>query len=762
MNPLNKRNLIHIVLTVVVLAAMTVTASAAVSPKPTGKLSSRLNLLAQVKGTTLTAQGAAGLTGLPDSGAGALSLDNQGRVLTYIFLKDYNQAALTAVEATGVKIVHASERYGVVTAYASPLALTSLNSIDQVRSVTEALRPIIGGRTDAASKTELTAAVTGCAGSTTSEGDAMHKADQARAAYGVDGTGVKVGVLSDSFGQVTDPTSAEDDVRSGDLPGPGNPCGRTTAVQVLKDAQGEGLNDEGRGMLQIVHDLAPGAALAFATAWDGQFDFAEQIRALRYVAGADVIVDDVSYFASPFFQDGPIAQAVEDVSADGAVYFSSAGNANITDSEGRPVGSFEAPAYRPCDCPNIYDGQTGELIQLTGDCHDFDPGAGVDPTGGYTIKPRGYLRAVLNWAEPWYGVETDMDIYIVDSNGVLVAYSVTNNIGDISAPYPGEYAYVRNSGEEETTYRLIINRFAGSAAPRIKCLTSMSGLAGTEYSSANSTDLFGPTSFGQSTAASCFSTAAAYWEEPQTPEYYSSAGYPVMYFHPVESRYPAAALPAPETRAKPEATAADGVATTFFGRYDDASEVYRFYGTSAAAPHAAAVAALLKHRANQLGVGLSPTLARSILIRTASPMSNGTAKTTGAGLINALAAAAELNPGGATVLFIKRMYRLALFREADSGGLAMWSGKLAKNRATGADLARALMLSPEMGSLELSDSDFISTLSKALWVGSPSGDEYQSFIDGLAGGMSRAELVETFIADDRFAAMCAEYGVTAR
>ena len=119
-----------------------------------------------------------------------------------------------------------------------------------------------------------------------------------------------------------------------------------------------------------------------------------------------------------------------------------------------------------------------------------------------------------------------------------------------------------------------------------------------------------------------------------------------MYFYPVESRYPAAALPAPETRAKPEAAAADGVATTFFGQYDDASEVYRFYGTSAAAPHAAAVAALLKHRANQLGVGLSPTLARSILTRTASPMSNGTAKTTGAGLINAWPPRPRLTPAG--------------------------------------------------------------------------------------------------------------------
>ena len=90
----------------------------------------------------------------------------------------------------------------------------------------------------------------------------------------------------------------------------------------------------------------------------------------------------------------------------------------------------------------------GELIALTGDCHDLTPGPGSTRPAATHIKPRGHLRAVLNWAEPWFGVETDIDLYVVDSNGVLVTYSATSNSGEISAPYPGEYAYIRTAARK--------------------------------------------------------------------------------------------------------------------------------------------------------------------------------------------------------------------------------------------------------------------------------------------------------------------------
>ena len=83
--------------------------------------------------------------------------------------------------------------------------------------------------------------------------------------------------------------------------------------------------DEGRAMMQIVHDVAPGAKLAFHTAVEGEADFASGIQALA-TAGAQVIADDVTYYDEPLFQDGLISQAIDTVNSAGVAYFSAAGN----------------------------------------------------------------------------------------------------------------------------------------------------------------------------------------------------------------------------------------------------------------------------------------------------------------------------------------------------------------------------------------------------------------------------------------------------
>ena len=144
-----------------------------------------------------------------------------------------------------------------------------------------------------------------------------------------------------------------EDVESGDLPGSGNTCpGQATPVNTpsmtLNLDRKIATEDEGRAMAQIVHDLAPGASLAFATAFNGELSFAENIEKLASPvseggAGAKVVADDVSYFDEPFFQDGPVAVAVENAVAGGAAYFSAAGNNNLI-LGGNNVASWEAPA----------------------------------------------------------------------------------------------------------------------------------------------------------------------------------------------------------------------------------------------------------------------------------------------------------------------------------------------------------------------------------------------------------------------------------
>ena len=87
------------------------------------------------------------------------------------------------------------------------------------------------------------------AGAVTSQGDVAMRSDIARANLGVNGAGVTVGVLSDSFNCLG---GASTDVTNGDL-------SPVTVIQEISTCvgglSGEG-DDEGRAMLQIVHDLS--------------------------------------------------------------------------------------------------------------------------------------------------------------------------------------------------------------------------------------------------------------------------------------------------------------------------------------------------------------------------------------------------------------------------------------------------------------------------------------------------------------------------
>jgi hypothetical protein len=138
-------------------------------------------------------------------------------------------------------------------------------------------------------------------------------ANRERSTFGVSGSGVKVGVLSDGVSSLASLQG------SGDLP----------LVTVLPGQAGNG--DEGSAMLEIVHDLAPGAQLYFATGLGGVATFANNIKALRN-AGCDIIIDAMSYFAETPFHQGQmpnvvsptngalILQAVNDVTASGALF----------------------------------------------------------------------------------------------------------------------------------------------------------------------------------------------------------------------------------------------------------------------------------------------------------------------------------------------------------------------------------------------------------------------------------------------------------
>ena len=122
-------------------------------------------------------------------------------------------------------------------------------------------------------------------GAVTNQADITHRSAVFRGLTGFNGAGVKIGVLSDGVQHLADAQA------SGDL----------GIVTVLPGQAGVG--DQGTSMLEIIHDMAPGAELYFATALTSISSFAQNIRDLR-AAGCTIIVDDTTYFVESPFQDG--------------------------------------------------------------------------------------------------------------------------------------------------------------------------------------------------------------------------------------------------------------------------------------------------------------------------------------------------------------------------------------------------------------------------------------------------------------------------
>jgi hypothetical protein len=606
--------------------------ASAVASRAVGKLSPRLVEL--VSPSLRTAAPAQQAKALSLASEGPASLARQGRrVLVYVRFTRGALAAREELDGAGAQVLDASGRYQTVTAAVTPSQLHAVAHLQGVAGVTPLLAP-------------MTAAATCPSGAIVSEGDTQLKAHTAREEDGVDGSGVTVGILSDSFNQATEAadgsgeeiaTKAADDVKSADLPGVGNECGNTTPVAVLKNEKNAAeASDEGRAMAQIVHDLAPAAHIDFASAFNGELAFAKSIKELA-AAGAKVIADDVFYFEEPFFQDGPVAVAVNEVVEGGATYFSAAGNDNLLDTSGEhDIASWETPAYRDSgSCPPAVEARAG----ANGfHCLDFNPDPEkADRTFGIKVEPDSELTIDLQWDEPWKGVATDLDSYLLNASGFLVQESAEANVE--TSQMPVEVLSWLNESSTSKTVQLVVNRALGEGAPRVKLalLENGGGVEATEYPRSSGEDVVGPTIFGHSGSTRAISVAAVPFSSNSQPEPYSSRGPVIHGFGPVEGTTPAAPLgPPEEIISKPDVTATDCGKTTFFAIF--ASPFWRFCGTSAAAPHAAAVAALML----DAEPAADPEAVRTALEGSATPVGSFGSCVVGAGLVEAVGAVEEV------------------------------------------------------------------------------------------------------------------------
>ena len=495
------------------------------------------------------------------------------------------------------------------------------------------------------------------------EGDAALKADAASTTYGVTGAGVTVGVLSDSVSQYAG--GLADSYKTGDL-------SSSNPVKVIQDGPA-GSTDEGRAMLENIHDIAPGANLAFATAANGELSTQQNIVALAN-AGAKVICDDVGYLDEPFFQDGFIAQGIDTVVAKGSTYFSAEGNAanagylstfRATSASVASLGSGTYMNFNPgsgaavTELPvTIGDGTNGAPISATNPAEltfEFDQPYAAQQPAGSTAAPT-----------------SQIEFYILDSSGNVVntgnGPNGSSNGNIVAQGAPIQMAEIGTAGN----YVVVIKVASGANPGHVEFVnynenTSMT--VSPQFGSAGGT--YYPTGVGHATATSNIGVGAIPWWT--TPTYASDLVTPTSSlssegfssFGPAYSIFSpnGTALTSPVLVQTPVVTGPDGGNTSFFppGGVIDTSnppfpgqaatktnlsqDLPSFFGTSSATPNVAAVAALMLQKQPTL----TPAEIRAALITSASaqPMNGAAAGSWnvqgGYGLVNANAALASID-----------------------------------------------------------------------------------------------------------------------
>ena len=418
-------------------------------------------------------------------------------------------------------------------------------------------------------------------------GDYAMYSDFVRGGYKqLDGSGIKIGVFSNSYNTQG---GAATDVINDDLPGSGNIHGYETNVDVMKEYPiGFGtMSDEGRAMLQIVHDIAPAAELVFRTGSLGAADFALGINEMDII-GCNIIVDDITYYIEPFFQDGQLADAVDAANENGVAYFTSAGN-------------FADASYES----SFNSGNTAPF-GLQGTAHDFGGGDIFQSIhlgeGTYTI--------VLQWEEEdWNNADYDFDIFLTDENGDnLLGYNHDNTYEQ-----PIEVLnFTVSQGGANTNIMITSN--GGVAYPRFKYIVfrGFNTFQVNDYpqSFGSSTIMGQANAAGAMTVGSVLYSNTPFYGKPLSIASFSSVGGLII---------------GEDDRKKPDFVAPNGVETTVkMSNFDDDGDgIFQFHGTSASAPHAAAVAALIMDAAYtypDAALSTDPESIRDLLQSTALDM----------------------------------------------------------------------------------------------------------------------------------------------
>ncbi len=448
-------------------------------------------------------------------------IDADGRLLVECkvdYVGSFDDAYFRSI---GGRLDEVARGYGYLTAWIPAARLSEFAARSDVRFIRHMLP----------SFTDLGPRVT--------EGDAIHNADDARAAFNLTGAGVTVGVISDGV------TSLATSQGWGELP----------AVNVPGGCTGSG--DEGTAMLEIVADLAPGATLAFCGGNPSTTNMINAITSLSAIAGMNIITDDLPHPEEPLFEDGPIAQAKQAAVAAGIFYTCSAGNRGNQHYQGNFSGAG-ATSVGPTNFSNP---------------HAF---AGGDVTLNITLAAQNDIE--LQWSELYGSAGVDLDLYVLDGAGNILASSTnTQNGNDNPSEFVSFAATAGNPGQ------IVVDHVGGSAPNVFIDLRSFAGGLSYDQYLVKAGSLNGASRMPQ-----VYVAAAVNASSPSIVTSYSSRG-PALRFFPAQTSI-----------LKPDGAATDGVTVSGAGCFACGSSCppvpaggCGFFGTSASTPHIAGLAALL-------------------------------------------------------------------------------------------------------------------------------------------------------------------------
>lgn len=448
--------------------------------------------------------------------AGAAAQLASAEVYVYVFMN--NGAATSVVDEFAVGEVSRSENFGLAVAWIPLKDLEKLAENESVRLIRSVQPPVT------------------YTGSVNSEGDGHTESDIVRSLYNSDGSGMTIGVLSDG---VDNRASAQ---ASNDLPPDG------AALNVLDNSVG---GDEGTAILEILHDLAPGANMVFHTAGNNTVEFNSALDDL-VAAGCNIIMDDIGWITQPFFEHGFVASHFETVlAANNILYFSSAGNAGQ---------SHYQSDYSPIAIDNVQ--------------HNF---GNIKNQGFYLYVQMaigGNARVILEWNDEFGASANDYDMgfwSFTDAAYVQVSTATQDGTQD-----PLEFINYNATNLALQDFAVIVEPFNNPAVRTLEVYIYTAGNAANYINNIDSSDAI----FGHAAVDDAIAMAAVNAADLQAGSEdvagYSSQG-------PVTHSFPVA-----QTINKPDLTSVDGVSVTGAGGFPSP-----FFGTSAAAPHASAVAALI-------------------------------------------------------------------------------------------------------------------------------------------------------------------------